>query len=111
MGRKRIELGASVDAEIASRVARGESAKTIAEAIGSAVSMSTVYRRMCVHRAPAGAGELVEALRPLGPDAAVRIARALWAKLTPLEQYALGQRWEAEEHPERASLPSQEQKP
>ena len=45
MGRKRIELGSAVDAEIEARTARGESAQTIFEAIGRKISIETIKRR------------------------------------------------------------------
>jgi hypothetical protein len=46
MGRKRIELGAEAEAQIAARMKRGQSAQTIAKAIGGGVSYRTVARRM-----------------------------------------------------------------
>jgi hypothetical protein len=45
MARKRTELGPTVDAEIAARTARGESAETIWEAIGRRISVPTIKRR------------------------------------------------------------------
>lgn len=45
MGRKRIELAPDVEATIAARTARGESAKTVHEAIGRVISLKTVERR------------------------------------------------------------------
>ncbi len=46
MGRKRIELGPTTDAEIAQRMKRGQSCQTIAKAIGGGVSYRTISRRM-----------------------------------------------------------------
>jgi hypothetical protein len=46
MGRHRIDLGPALDAEIAKRAARYESAQTIYYAIGKVVSIATIHRRM-----------------------------------------------------------------
>ena len=45
MGRKRIELASAIEAQIAARTARCESATTIYEALGRVVSVSTIARR------------------------------------------------------------------
>lgn len=45
MARKRIDVGHAVEAEIALRTGRGESAETIFEAIGRAISVPTIRRR------------------------------------------------------------------
>lgn len=46
MARPRIALGESVDAEIATRTARGEAAETVWWAIGKVASVATIRRRM-----------------------------------------------------------------
>jgi hypothetical protein len=50
MARPRTALGESVDAEIALRAARGESAETIYWAIGRTVSARTIRRRVAETR-------------------------------------------------------------
>lgn len=55
MGRKRIELSAAHEAEIAVRAARNEPVRTIASALGGAVSVATIDRR--VRELKAGASQ------------------------------------------------------
>lgn len=50
MGRKRTELGPDADAQIKARTERGESAETVAAALGGAVSVSTIRRRQVALR-------------------------------------------------------------
>lgn len=45
MGRKRIELTPTLEAEIKARTARGESAQVISTALGGALSTATIERR------------------------------------------------------------------
>ena len=51
MGRRRMQLGPEIEAEIAARDAAGETVKAIAAALGGRVSASTVFRRMRESRA------------------------------------------------------------
>lgn len=56
MPRKRTELGPAVDAEIAARTARGESAETIFGALGGVTSTATIRRRQQVLRVAGSRG-------------------------------------------------------
>lgn len=65
MARKRIELPTAVEAEIAARTARGETAETIFQAIGKAISVPTIRRRQVELRSgTANAGKQSKAPAP-----------------------------------------------
>jgi len=52
MARPRIEFSPDVEAEIAARAARGETARTIAVALGEPKLQQTIHRRLNERRAP-----------------------------------------------------------
>jgi len=96
MGRRRIDLGSSAEAEIATRTARGESAETIAATFKGRVSHSTIARRMRELRdrgSPDGIKKTVaELVHLVGRERAIALIREFCASLTPPEQHALAQR-------------------